>query len=270
MPIIASAFLPPSPLLIPEIGKQNTNILAKTLTAYKNMADILKESEIEVIIVISANGNLQNNNISLNVNPELKISFQEFGILSTLKTFTPALELADKLKKDLETSEDAIRLSSQSYLDYGCAVPLQLLTNSFKNIKILPLFPAKNLDRTYHFQFGKKLGEYLHTRPEKIAIIAAGDLSHRLKKNSPAGYSPKGIRFDNRIIEYLNESNGSTEKIMSIDDKIADEAMENGLKQLSLLLGAIGEDYQSEILAYQNDFGVGYLSVNFNLQVAPI
>jgi len=270
MPIITSAFLPPSPLLISEIGKQNTNVLNKTLEAYKNMANILKEAEIKVIIVISANGDLQNNNISFNVNPELKVSFQEFGLLSTLKTYPSALELADQIKMELETSTDAIRLSSQSYLDYGCAVPLQLLTTELKNIKVLPLFPAKNLDREYHFQFGKKLGEYLHTRPEKIAIIAAGDLSHRLKKNSPAGYSPKGSRFDNRLIEYLKEPDTSTEKIMAIDDKVADEAMEGGLKQLSLLLGAIGEGYQSEILAYQNDFGVGYLSVNFNLQVAPI
>jgi aromatic ring-opening dioxygenase LigB subunit len=270
MPIITSAFLPPSPLLIPEIGKQNTNILVKTLEAYKNIANILKESEIELIIIISVNGDLQNNNISLNVHPELKVSFQDFGILSTLKTFSPALELADKLKRNLETSEEIIRLSSQTYLDHGCAVPLQLLTNNLKNIKVLPLFPAKKLDCVYHFQFGKRLGEYLHARPEKIAIIATGELSHRLKKNSPAGYSPKGNRFDNRIIKYLNESNASTKKIMSIDNKIAEEVMENGLKQLSLLLGAIGEGYQSEILAYQNNFGIGYLSAHFNLQVAPI
>ncbi|MCF7860507.1 hypothetical protein K9M09_02705, partial [Patescibacteria group bacterium] len=152
MPIIASAFLPPSPLLIPEIGKQNTNILAKTLEAYKNIATILKEAEIEIIIVISANGDLQRDNISFNIHPELKVSFQEFGVLSTLKTFAPALELADKIKLEFEASENIIRLSGQSYLDYGCAVPLQLLTEELKNIKVLPLLPAQKLNRTDHFQ----------------------------------------------------------------------------------------------------------------------
>lgn len=270
MPIIASAFLPPSPLLIPEIGKQNTVILDKTLQAYKQIANYLQEAETDVIIIISPYGNMQSNNISLNIHPELKVSFQEFGLLSTLKTFKPALALADDLKKYLENSENAIRLSSQSYLDYGSAVALKLLTDTLKNTKVLPLFPAINLDRNYHFEFGKKLGEYLHARSEKIAIIAVGDLSHRLKKNSPAGYSPKGARFDNRLIEYLNENDNSIEKIMAIDDKAANEVLEGALKQLSLLLGVVGEDFEPEVLAYQNDFGVGYLSVNFNLQVAPI
>ncbi len=270
MPIITSAFLPPSPLLIPEIGKQNTAVLDKTLEAYKYVAAGLQEAEIDVIIVISPHGDLQNNNISLNVHPELKVSFPEFGLLSILKTFQPALALADDIKNILENSENAIRLSSQSYLDYGSAVALQLLTGDLKNTKVLPLFPAMNLNRDYHFKFGKQLREYLHTRSEKIAVIAVGDLSHRLKKNSPAGYSPKGARFDNRLIEYLNESNNSIEKIMTIDDKLADEVLEGALKQLSLLLGIIGEDFKPEVLAYQNDFGVGYLSVNFNLQVAPI
>lgn len=270
MPIITNAFLPPSPLLISEIGKQNTSVLNKTIEAYQQIADNLQKADVDVIIIISPHGDLQNNNISLNVHPELKVSFPEFGLLSTLKTFQPALALADDIKKTLDNSENAIRLSSQSYLDYGSAVALQLLSDNLKNIKVLPLFPAINLDRDYHFKFGKKLSEYLHTRSEKIAVIAVGDLSHRLKKNSPAGYSPKGSRFDNRLIEYFNNSDNSIEKIMAIDDKLANEVLEGALKQMSLLLGIIGENFKPEVLAYQNDFGVGYLSLSFNLQIAPI
>jgi len=268
MPIIISAFLPPSPLLIPEIGKQNTSILNKTLQAYQQIATKLQESEVDTIVVISPYGDRQNNNISINVNPELKINFQEFGLLATTKTLRPALSLANDLKNKFKDSNNAIRLSSQSYLDYGSSVALQLLISNLQNIKILPLFPAINLDRSYHFQFGQEIGEYLGTRSEKIAIIAVGDLSHRLKNNAPAGYSPKAAKFDNRLIEYITENN--VDKIMSIDDKIANEVLEGGLKQLSLLLGILGEHFESEILSYQNDFGIGYLSVNFNLQVAQI
>jgi len=57
---------------------------------------------------------------------------------------------------------------------------------------------------------------------------------------------------------------------LALEDKIGEEAKEGGLKQLSLLIGAIGENCQAQILAYQNDFGIGYLSVNFNLQIATI
>ncbi len=269
MPIIASAFLPPSPLLIPEIGKQNYQLLKKTIQAYQTVADILKAEEAEIIIIISPHGPAHNHNISLNIHPQLHLSFQEFGYLATIKKFDPALRLADEIKRQL-ARETGVRLISKQNLDYGSSVPLQLLSSELKTPKVLPIIIATQLDRNHHYQFGQKLGQILQARPEKIALIAAGDLSHRLKKNSPGGYSPKGTRFDNRLIEYLKDENQGLEKILALDEKIATEALENGLKQLALLLGLIGNRFQPEILAYQNDFGVGYLSVNFNLQVAII
>ncbi len=269
MSIIASAFLPPSPLLVPEIGKQNFNLLQKTVQAYQAVGDILKAEEVEIIVIISPHGPGQANNVSFNISPALNLSFQEFGYLATIKTFEPALRLADEIKNQM-VHEHNVRLVAREHLDYGSAIPLHLLSNELKNLKILPLFPAEKKDRNYHFQFGQELGALLRARPEKIAVIAAGDLSHRLKKTSPGGYSPKGTRFDNRLVEYLNDSENGRDKIMAIDEKIAEEAMEGGLKQLALLLGILGDGCQPQILAYQNDFGVGYLSVNFNVQMALI
>lgn len=269
MPLIASAFLPASPLLIPEIGKQNYHLLKKTCQAYEKVADILKAEETEIIIIISPNGPMRPDGLSLNVGPRLDLSFNEFGYLATIKTFSPALSLEDDLKIKFSPNHP-LYLVSQSQLDYGTAVPLQLVSDKLKPIKVLPLFPADNLDLKQHYELGRIIAEILRTRPEKIALIAAGNLSRRLKKKSPDGYSPKGARFDNKIIEYLKEAADGKEKLLSIDKKMAEEALEGGLKQLALLLGIIGDSYEPQILAYQNDFGIGYLSVNFNLNVAPI
>ncbi|MDD3285769.1 MAG: hypothetical protein PHG95_04035 [Patescibacteria group bacterium] len=269
MPLISAAFLPPSPLLIPEIGKQNNQMLQKTSQAYRQMAAIFEKEEIEIIIVISPYGLSQNENISLNIAPQLQISFQEFGYLATIKALNPAWRLADNIVKEM-SHDNPVKLSSQEKLDYGSAVPLALLTENIKINKTLPLFPADQKDRAYHYEFGLKLGEILKKRPEKIALVASGELSRRLKKNSPGGYSPKGVRFDNRVIEYLNDSENGLNKLLALEERMGEEAMEGGLKQLSLLIGAIGENCQAQILAYQNDFGIGYLSVNFNLQVATI
>lgn len=269
MPIIASAFLPPSPLLIPEIGKQNHRLLKKTTQAYQAVSSILKSEEVDIILIISPNGPTRPDGLSLNIGPKLNLNFQEFGHLATIKSFLPALSLADDLKAKLGR-EKPVNYISQNNLDYGTAVPLQLLTADLRTTKILPLFPAENLDKHAHFNIGQEVGAVLRARPEKIAVIAAGDLSHRLKKKSPAGYTPKGARFDNRVIEYLSEEAGGRDKLLAIDEKLSEEALEGGLKQLAIMLGIIGDGYQTEILAYQTDFGIGYLSVNFNLKVAPI
>jgi len=269
MPITVAALLPPSPILIPEIGKQNYHLLNKTSQAYSQVAELLIKEEVEAIVLISSFGLLQNNNISLNVGPKFKINFQEFGYLPTIKTLNPALRLADVIVTAMGHAYQ-VKLSSQEKLDYGSAIPLSLLTNELKAVKTLPLFPARQKDRAYHYSFGQKLGEVLKARPEKIAIIAAGNLSSRLKKNSPGGYSPKGARFDNRLIEYFNDTENGLSKILNIEDKISEEASESCLKQLSILLGAVGDNCQAQILSYQNNFGIGYLSVNFNLQIAMI
>ncbi|MGE5425799.1 MAG: hypothetical protein ACM3PZ_01880 [Bacillota bacterium] len=269
MSIIASAFLPPSPLLIPEIGKQNYNLLKKTTAAYQRVADILKSEEAEIIVILSPNGPLDAETISVNLGPSLDLSFQEFGYLATIRSFQPALGLADEIKAKLGRDQ-ALRFISQPNLDYGSAVPLQLLSAELKSPLVLPLFTAEKLDLNSHYHLGQEIGAILRQRPEKLAVIAAGDLSHRLKKNSPAGYSPKGARFDNRVMEYLKEESAGRDKLLAMDEKTGLEALEGGLKQLALLFGIMGEGYEAEILSYQNDFGVGYLCVNFNLQVALI
>lgn len=269
MPIIAAAFLPPSPLLIPEIGKQNYQVLQKTTQAYQLVADILKAEEVETIIIISTYSNLQNDNISFNISPQLAVNFQEFGYLTTNRTFSPALRLVNEIKTNLNP-EYSVKLLSQGQLDYGCAVPLQLLNPGSKLPKILPIFPAEKQNSTYHYKFAQELSSILKDSSEKIAVIAVGDLSHRLKKTTVSTYSPKGARFDNRLIEYLNDQENGQNKILNIDESVAIEAQDNSLKQLGLIFGLIGENYETQVLAYQNDFGVGYLSVNFNLQVATI
>ena len=99
---------------------------------------------------------------------------------------------------------------------------------------------------------------------KKIAVISSSDLSHRLKKKSPGGYSPKGAKFDNKLIEYLADPKTAAANILKMDSKLIEAAGECGLKPIVVLLGILdGLENEAKILAYQTDFGVGYLSLNF-------
>jgi len=268
MPIITSAFLPPSPLLIPEIGKENTKILEKTTQAYQEIGRDLEELEIDTLIIISAHGPLKLDKISFNIAPNLNLNFKEFGHLKTIKRFYPALKISSAIAKEMGQKRE-VRFVSEEDLNYGSAVPLYMLDSYLKSIKVLPVHTSSSLNKKEHYIVGQKMAEVLKERSEKIALIATGTLSHRLKKNSPGGYSPKGSRFDNRLIELFKDPNGLN-KIINFDEKLADEALERSLNQISLLLGIIGDNYQAKILSYQNDFGIGYLSVSFDLQIAQI
>ncbi|MFA5359335.1 MAG: AmmeMemoRadiSam system protein B [Patescibacteria group bacterium] len=262
MPIVFSAITPHPPILIPTIGKENVNQLKATSEAFLKLEQDLYASQAETIIVISPHGHLQEEAFTMNLSPEFTISFEDFGDLTTKLNLAGDVGLAHKIREKLETKA-ALQLTSEPELDHGSSVPIYLLTQHLPKIKIIPLYYS-GLDLTSHYEFGKMLKSQLLNSDTRIAIIASGDLSHRLTKNAPAGYSPKGKKFDQKLIDCLLKK--ETEEIIKFKQELIDEAGECGLKSIMILLGILeGVKYEPQLLSYEYPFGVGYLVMNLEL-----
>ncbi len=265
MALITTTLLPHSPLLIPEIGQANYGFLAKTTSAYKQLANKLKNDEVDTIIVISPHGLSQADSFVINVAPEMEINLKDFGFINPKIILNGDALLADEIQATLRP-DWPLQLISEKTIDSGSAIPLYLLKQVSANLKIVIIYPAKELSLKEQIKFGKKLQELIVTNEKNIAVIASGDLSHRLQKKSPGNYSPKGAKFDNKLIEYLSEPLTAIDNILRMDSKLIEEAMECGLKPLLVVLGILsGLTWKSQVLAYQTDFGVGYLSMNFEI-----
>lgn len=263
MPLLNAAIVTHSPILIPEIGKINRNILTKTVEAYNELASQLQGNDIETIIIISPHGQIQDTRFTINVGPESVIDLSKFGYLGLSRKFTSDLQLIGEIK---EFTEASIQLVSQEKLDYGCSVPLHLLTNNMPDVKIVTINYAGTLSLEQHFALGEHLAKVIANSAKRVALIASGDLSHRLKKNSPVGYSPKGAKFDNKLIEYLNNPETVQKNIFNMDAKLIKDATECGLKSIVVLLGALNKlVYKPKMLAYQTELGIGYLTMDFKL-----
>ncbi len=263
--MITSAFLTPhSPILIPSVGRANTLLLEKTILAYKKIEEKLAEQGIDKLIIISPHGQAQDDGLTLNVAPEFNINFEIFGDFGAKTTIAGDPAFAQEIKDALK-SETNIHLISETNLDYGSGIPLYLLSAAIKNAKIISI-PTGSASLEEHFILGKKLQEILSGHEEKIAVIASGDLSHKLKRRSPSGYSPKGAKFDNKVIEYLNNPETAMENILKIEEKTIYDVMECGLKPIALLLGILHErNFDPKMLAYQTELGIGYLTMDMNL-----
>jgi len=263
MAILSASLLPHSPLLIPEVGKNNSLFLQKTSAAYQKISDQLKERGVEIVLVISPHGPNQENIFVFNTASEFSLSLGSFGFLNKKKiSGDPALtyQLNQTLKADFPVQQTTV-----PNLDYGSAIPLYLLKEKNNGLKSIILYNPLG-DGETSFRFGQALGALLIERPEKIAVIASGELSHRLKKSSPAGYSPKGTKFDNKIIEYLNDPQTAKDKLLSLDHKFVKDAGECGLMAILILMGILENlKAEAQVLAYQTDFGIGYLSLDFLL-----
>lgn len=257
-----AAIVPHSPLLIPQIGKDNRNRLENTILSFQKIAQKIIDLNISTIIVISPHGEIDADNFIINQNTKYQADFSEFGDFSTNKTWKGSLGLAYEIK-NIPKPINNLKLNSYDKLDYGSSVPLLLLTEKIPNIKIIPLYYSE-LNMEKHFKFGKKLLKPIQRSPENVAVIASGDLSHRLTKDAPGGYSPKGNKFDNKLIEFIK--NKKTREILDWDEKFIIDAGECGLRSILILLGLLSHvKYKPKMLSYEYPFGVGCLTMDFNL-----
>ena len=264
MSIITAAITPHSPLLIPNIGKEHLNLLEKTYHSFGEIKNDLYAGQIDTILIFSAHESTaeEEKHPSINIGKEFVSKFEDFGDFSSKITLPGDVGLAQTLKDRLE-DRVSINMIHQPELDHGIGVPLYMLAQELKNIKIVPIYPGSR-DLQSHFEFGEQLRRPLLQEDKRIAIIASGDLAHSLSKNSPAGYSSKAAGFDQKIIESIK--NKEFDRITDIKEKTAEEVQTCALEPLSILLGIFNTiQFEPELLCYEHPFGVGYLTMKFNL-----
>ncbi len=260
--IVFAAITPHPPILIPSIGRDNVKFLAKTANAYGQLAEDIYASSPDTIVVISPHGTMLQNSFIINVVPAFSIDFEEFGDLLTKFTISGDIGFSHHLKEGLET-KIPVALTSHERLDHGIGVPLYFLTENLdrKKTKLIPI-SFSLLDLETHFSFGRKLQGELLNDTRRVAVIASGDLSHRLTKNSPAGFNPKAKDFDAQLTSFIFE--GKTEKILKMDRGLIEAAGECGLRSIVILLGILNSmRVRAQVLSYEAPFGVGYLTVNY-------
>ncbi|HAM87984.1 MAG: Extradiol ring-cleavage dioxygenase, class III enzyme, subunit B [Candidatus Falkowbacteria bacterium GW2011_GWC2_38_22] len=262
MSLVFGAIVPHSPLLIPSIGKSNRDLLKATILSYKKVTERLIEKKVDTILIISPHSMVNPDIFTINLNPITSSDFKDFGDFSTKKNWPVDVGLAYKIREDLEANTP-LQLVSNELLDHGTSVPLTLLSEQMAILKIIPL-SSSSLSLQEHFDLGKKLQKKIINDKKNIAIIASGEMSHRLSKDAPAGYSPKAKKFDKKISTLLLER--KIEDIINIDNNLLNEVGECGLRSFMVLAGIFNDiNCQPKLMSYEAPFGVGYLVMDYNI-----
>ncbi|OGY56227.1 MAG: AmmeMemoRadiSam system protein B [Candidatus Buchananbacteria bacterium RIFCSPLOWO2_02_FULL_46_11b] len=264
MPIVFAAITPHPPVLIPEIGKDNLKKIEKTQAAMKKLEQEFYAAKPESVLIISPHGKILPEGFNINLSADYSANFKEFGDFGVELKFKSDYLTIQNIRAADETSQAMpVVLSSESQIDHGFAVPLYYLLAHAKNLPIIPITYSA-LDFKDHFAFGQFLRRRLAHVNKRFAIIASGDLSHRLTKDAPGGFSEEGKKFDKHLIDLLKK--GDWQEIVKIKPKFSQDAAECGLRSILILLG-IAESFKAkaEVLSYEGPFGVGYLVCNFKL-----
>jgi len=262
MPIVFASITPHPPIIIPSIGKENLELLKQTSAAFDTLRKKLEEKKVDTILIISPHGPIDSKVFRINHLPKYTANFKDFGDFSTQKEWLGDIRIGYQIRKALETN-DILQLVSEETLDHGLSVPLIMLTKNLPKTKIIPLYYS-GLSHKKHFTFGQSLFKILQKKRNRTAVIASGDLSHCLTKEAPGGFSKKAKKFDNKLIKLLQQK--KPEEILGLDENFIEEIGECGLKSILILLGCINKlKHKPKLLSYEAPFGVGYLTMNFEI-----
>ncbi|MBP6942639.1 MAG: AmmeMemoRadiSam system protein B [Candidatus Buchananbacteria bacterium] len=262
MSLVFAAIVPHPPILIPSIGKEHVERIAKTKAALARLEQDLYATKPEVLIIISPHGDVQPELFTINLASDYEVNFEAFGDFATRLNFKGDTVLMT-LDKERISSKSPTTIISESKLDHGVGIPLFMLAQHLPGIRVIPMYFSL-LDNQSHLEFGKSLKEVIMNSDKRVAVIASADLSHCVTENAPLPYKPQGKVFDETILSLLEKRD--SQAIVNIDPKLIDAASECGLRSILILLGAVNNiNYRPEILSYEAPFGVGYLTATLHL-----
>jgi len=266
--IVFAGIMPHPPISIPEVGKGEEKKVFKTSQAMLRLARDLYEAEPDTIIVISPHMTHYPQLFNICGMSRLYGNFNNFGARDwEWRGKNNTLLAADIADESESEGLPAILFDSgeaEYELDHGTLVPLYFLSKEEDyHPKILPI-SYSIASRSEHYAFGQIISEVVEKRTtERVAIIASGDLSHRLSHGKSSDLS-NGAKFDKTFLDYIKS--GDEYSIVNIDDNLLDEAGECAYRSTLVLLGTISNrEYKPEVYSYEGPLGVGYAVVNMNI-----
>ncbi len=193
------------------------------------------------------------------LSPHPPLILPTVGSLADRQKVKRTIESLESLGKSMAKVVPDLIIISSPHPDWGFNVPLHFLTSHLSHSPAVKPILTDFESTQVHFERGKRLFKSLPSEP-KIAWIASGDMSHRLKEDGPYGFHPSGPKFDEEFIRLLKKKD--IQGILALPERLTEEAGECGLRSFCMLFGALEGtkiDWKPKILSYEGPFGVGYL-----------
>lgn len=267
--IVFSAIMPHPPMSIPGIGTEDDFLrLSKTLNSFESLRVQLEASDPDTIIIISPHAQLEEFAFVINSASDLRGSLSMFG-KDEVYSFKNDVVIANKIDYACLMNEFSAHLH-ENELDHGAIIPLHHLTKNIKPKIVHLAFSMMSYD--LHYRYGQIIQRIIDTSSnrnrvggkgrKRVAIIASGDLSHKLTKDSPAGYFPGAEKFDHDFIRHLGA--GDLASLIGLEEKFVQDSAECGVRSIMILLGILhGKNQSFKMLSYEAPFGIGYLTGYF-------
>jgi AmmeMemoRadiSam system protein A/AmmeMemoRadiSam system protein B len=261
--MLKAYLVPHPPLLVKGVGDGSE--IPATRLAMNEIADEIERDNPDTLVIISphsvmygdyfhiAPGSSASGDFSRFNAPQIKLSVEYDSELAAL--------IGEAAQADgLPSGFDGAR---ETALDHGVSVPLTFLGTKRKIVQI----SLSGLSVSAHYKLGAAINKAAVKLSRKIAVIASGDMSHKLKADGPYGLAPEGAEFDEIMQEFAKSAD--FDRLLSIDDALRENAADCGYLSAVIMAGCFdGMSVKSRVLCYEAPYGVGYLTAAFTGEAA--
>jgi aromatic ring-opening dioxygenase LigB subunit len=139
-------------------------------------------------------------------------------------------------------------------LDWGALIPL-----FFMRAPAVVVSPCRALSNADHVRAGRALADATGNR--RVALIASADHGHGHAADGPYGFAPESADYDAQIQALVREN-----RLVALpgwDAGFAAAARADSFWQLLMLHGAVGDDFDVELLSYEVPTYFGMLTAAY-------
>ena len=257
-PIVFVGITPHPPLLIPEVGGTRIEQVAESQRALREFSRRLVDAQPQTVVVISPHSPLDPRVFTARSTAVLAGDFREFSAPGVKLAFPNDLDMVEAIKHSASLESVELRELDRDYqLDHGALVPLYYLHEAGWRGPIVSVgFTVQSNGK--HLAFGRAIAGAAKAINRPIALVASGDLSHRLIINGPYEYEPTAHLFDEQVVDAIVR--GDASGVLDIDPDLRNRAGECGYRSIVIALGALDQNPRDhQVLSYEGPFGVGYM-----------
>ena len=238
-----------APIVLPPIGGDRASECVQTTRGMQQVAQRIVAARPEVVVVISPHTPRALDEWTVYDGARIQCDFEDFGAPQERIDLPGASEARIKLRRE----PVPILLRPEGPVDYGASVPLWFLKKAGWN------GPTLVIGLPWEDGSEEAMGVALRSASagSRWAIVASGDMSHRLRQGSPAGFHPRATEFDAEVVAHLKR--GDLQGLAELDRSLRSLAAEDVVAPVTV--AAAATDWKSDrhqVFGYEGPFGVGY------------
>ncbi len=255
--ICATALMCHAPIVIPAIAGERSRQCERTTAAMKRVAFRLVDSTPDVLVVVSPHTPRTSRAWGIVIASRLHGDFGHFGRQDVSLELPGAAREAEMLGSALSQRDVAWAPLPDIPLDHGAMVPLHFLQAAgWSGPTLLLAMPGTRGDYA-EAAMGEAIASAARASSQRWAVLASGDMSHRLIPGAPAGYDARAHHFDEEFVRALRAKN--YRHACSPDPQLRELAAEDVVQSVTVACAAGGWDsVGAQVYDYEGPFGVGY------------